>query len=43
MVDAAIVATNVISQTIIAEKRDVVSSVEVFTQDTEFDLDNDFE
>ena len=43
MVDAAIIAANVMSQTIIAEKRDVVSGVEVFTQDAEFDLDSDFE
>ena len=43
MVDAAIIAANAMSQTMIAEKRDVVSGVEVFTQDAEFDLDDDFE
>ena len=41
--DAAIITANTINKSIIVKKRDIVSSVEVYTQDTEFDLDDDFE
>ena len=42
MADAAILAANAISKSMVAKKRDVVGSVKAYTQDTEFELD-DFE
>jgi hypothetical protein len=43
MADAAILAANAMSKSIIAEKRDVVSDIEAYTQDTEYDFGSDFE
>jgi hypothetical protein len=43
IVDATALAANAISRSIIAERRDVVGGVKVYTQDIEFDLDDDFE
>ena len=43
MVDATALAANAMSRSMIAERRDVVGGVEVYTQDAEFDLDDDFE
>ena len=43
MVDAATLPANAISGSMTAKKMDIVDGVEVYTQDAEFDLDDDFE
>ena len=38
MADAAILAANVMSKSIIAEKKDIINSTKVYIQDTEYNL-----